>query len=64
MRSSWSSLIPGAIDTAMSPFTENLPFSYGRTTDLASQFLSGIPTFNLFNTTWSNFSFSIKSGTS
>ena len=51
MRSSWSSLIPGAIDTAMSPFTENLPFSYGRTTDLASQFLSGIPTFNLFNTT-------------
>lgn len=51
MRSSWSSLIPGAIDTAMYPFMETSPFSYGRNTELASQFISGIPTVNLFNTT-------------
>ena len=51
MRSSWSSLIPGAIDTAMYPFMEKSPFSYGRNTELASQFISGIPTVNLLNTT-------------
>jgi len=50
MRSSWSSLIPGAVDTAMMPFMENLPFSYGRNTELASNFINGIPTFNLMNT--------------
>lgn len=51
LRSSWSSLIPGAIDTAMMPFMEQTPFSYGRNTDLASNFVNGIPTVNLFNTT-------------
>ena len=62
MRSSWSSLIPGAIDTAMYPFMENLPFSYGRTTDLASQFLSGIPSVNLFNTTRDTIRTGVKLG--
>ena len=51
MRSSWSSLIPGAIDTAMMPFSETAPFSYGRNTELTSNFLSGIPSVNLLNTT-------------
>jgi len=50
MRSSWSSLIPAAVDTAMMPFMEKLPFSYGRNTELASNFINGIPTFNLMNT--------------
>jgi len=52
LRSSWSSLIPGAIDTALYPFLDDLPFSYGRNTDLASNFLSGIPTFNLIGSTF------------
>ena len=51
LRSSWSSLIPGAIDTALYPFMDDLPFSYGRNTELASQFLGGIPTFNLVGAT-------------
>nr|BAR32204.1 putative internal virion protein [uncultured Mediterranean phage uvMED] len=50
MRSSWSSLIPGAVDTAMMPFTENQLFGYGRNTELTSNFLSGIPSINLLNT--------------
>ena len=33
------------------PFMEKSPFSYGRNTELASQFISGIPTVNLLNTT-------------
>ena len=52
LRSSWSSLIPGAIDTALYPFLDDLPFSYGRNTDLASNFLSGIPTVNLISSTF------------
>ena len=52
LRSSWSSLIPGAIDTALYPFLDDLPFSYGRNTDLASQFWSGIPTVNLVSSTF------------
>jgi len=52
LRSSWSSLIPGAIDTALYPFLDDLPFSYGRNTDLASNFLSGIPTINLVSSTF------------
>jgi len=52
LRSSWSSLIPGAIDTALYPFMDDLPFSYGRNTELASQFLGGIPTFNLVGATF------------
>lgn len=52
LRSSWSSLIPGAIDTALYPFLDDLPFSYGRNTDLASNFLSGIPTVNLVSSTF------------
>jgi len=51
LRSSWSSLIPGAVDTALTPFLETLPFSYGRNTELSSQFLSGIPTINLIQST-------------
>ena len=51
LRSSWSSLIPGAIDTALYPFLDDLPFSYGRNTELASQFFSGIPTINLVQST-------------
>jgi hypothetical protein len=35
LRSSWSSLIPGAIDTALYPFLDDLPFSYGRNTELS-----------------------------
>jgi hypothetical protein len=50
LRSSWSSLLPGAIDTALYPFTDNLPFTYGRSTELASNFINGIPSVNLFNT--------------
>ena len=50
MRSSWSSLIPGAIDTALYPFSERQIFGYGRNTELASQFFSGIPSINLVNT--------------
>ena len=52
LRSSWSSLIPGAVDTALTPFLETLPFSYGRNTELSSQFLSGIPTVNLIQSTF------------
>jgi len=52
LRSSWSSLIPGAIDTALYPFLDDLPFSYGRNTELSSQFLSGIPTVNLIQSTF------------
>ena len=51
LRSSWSSLIPGAVDTALTPFLETLPFSYGRNTELSSQFLSGIPTVSLIQST-------------
>jgi hypothetical protein len=50
MRSSYASLIPGAIDTAMMPFTENQLFGYGRNTELVSNFLSGIPSVNLVDT--------------
>lgn len=50
IRSSWSSLIPGAIDTALYPFTDTPPFTYGRSTELASNFVNGIPSVNLFNT--------------
>lgn len=50
MRSSWSSLIPAAVDTAMYPFMEKLPFSYGRNTELVSDFWNGIPSVNLLNT--------------
>lgn len=50
LRSSWSSLLPGAIDTALYPFTDNLPFTYGRSSELASDFVNGIPSVNLFNT--------------
>jgi len=50
LRSSWSSLLPGAIDTAMMPFMEKTPFSYGRNTELASNFINGIPSINLINT--------------
>ena len=50
LRSSWSSLLPGAIDTAMMPFMEKTPFSYGRNTELASNFINGIPSVNLINT--------------
>jgi len=49
LRSSWSSLLPGAIDSALHPFMEKTPFSYGRNTELASNFVNGIPTVNLFN---------------
>jgi len=49
LRSSWSSLIPGTIDTVLSPFTDTPPFSYGRSTELASDFVNGIPSVNLFN---------------
>ena len=52
LRSSWSSLIPGAIDTALYPFMDDLPFSYGRNTEIASQFFSGIPTVNLISSTF------------
>ena len=52
LRSSWSSLIPGAIDTALYPFLDDLPFAYGRNTDLASQFFGGIPTVNLVSSTF------------
>jgi len=52
LRSSWSSLIPGAIDTALYPFMDDLPFSYGRNTEIASQFFSGIPTVNLVSSTF------------
>jgi len=52
LRSSWSSLIPGAIDTALYPFLDDLPFSYGRNTEIASQFFSGIPTVNLISSTF------------
>ena len=52
LRSSWSSLIPGAIDTALYPFMDDLPFSYGRNTEIASQFFSGIPTINLVSSTF------------
>ena len=31
--------------------SETAPFSYGRNTELASNFFSGIPSFNLLNTT-------------
>ncbi|MBN88640.1 hypothetical protein CMO95_03560 [Candidatus Woesearchaeota archaeon] len=51
LRSSWSSLLPGAIDSALHPFMEKTPFSYGRNTELASNFVNGIPTINLLNTT-------------
>jgi len=50
LRSSWSSLLPGAIDTAMMPFMEKTPFSYGRNTELVSDFWNGIPSVNLINT--------------
>ena len=51
LRSSWSSLLPGVIDSALHPFMEKTPFSYGRNTELASNFVNGIPTINLLNTT-------------
>jgi hypothetical protein len=50
MRSSWSSLLPGAVDTALHPFMEKTPFSYGRNTELVSDFWNGIPSVNLMNT--------------
>jgi hypothetical protein len=50
MRSSWSSLIPGAIDTALYPFSETQLFGYGRNTELVSQFVTGVPSINLVNT--------------
>jgi hypothetical protein len=50
LRSSWSSLLPGAIDTALHPFMEKTPFSYGRNTELVSEFWNGIPSINLMNT--------------
>jgi len=50
LRSSWSSLLPGVIDTALYPFTDNLPFTYGRSSELASSTINSIPSVNLFNT--------------
>ena len=49
LRSSWSSLLPGVIDTALYPFTDNLPFTYGRSSELASSTINSIPSVNLFN---------------
>jgi hypothetical protein len=43
-------LLPSAIDTALYPFTDNLPFTYGRSTELASSTVNSIPSINLFNT--------------
>ena len=43
------SLLPGVIDSALYPFTDNLPFTYGRSSELASSTINSIPSVNLFN---------------
>ena len=51
-RSSWASLFPALIDTGMPFFGEDPMFSYGRTTGLATGFLSGIPSVQLIDTAY------------
>jgi hypothetical protein len=48
-RSSYASMIPAAIDTAALFYTNEPVFAYGRSTGLASNLISGIPTVDLAN---------------
>ena len=48
-RSSYASLIPAAVDTGAMFLTTEPVFAYGRTTGLASNAISGIPTVDLAN---------------
>ena len=53
LRSSWSTLIPGAAGTVYSLFSEDDLFGYGRNTELSSSFLSGIPSIDLVDNIFS-----------
>jgi hypothetical protein len=51
-RAGWSSLAPGAIDSLLGMTTGQKMFTNGRTTNLSSDWITGIPTVSLLDKIW------------
>ena len=60
LRSSWSTLIPGALSTAHSFFSDEDLFGYGRNTGLSSSFIQGIPSVDLIDSAYNTFKMGAK----